>query len=325
MEISYNKRESEILMRSYSMYFNSRKETTSYIDERWIMEFLNAQKQAIQLIISASILDPSVSFTGAVQRLTRGGGSRRSLDSLSQAPSSVGGPFQFRSGGRHLDLLLDENIRRYRQLITDIIHEIDRTSGIIQGTEEVATLLEFQEHLETMHEICSDVFPRLWLENVRSFASCTPLKKWFKNLLHRLNYIKEWYFLRHGDHIQPVRGFVIYDISCMFSPKALIYAILQDGAAKLKEPIENISLDSLILSGRQATPPERGLYISGLNLFGATWNFGNNVLKDCKPNEFYSPVPCIWLQPVARTKLPAIAYTASQLAKSQPKQTSIKR
>ncbi|KAJ1562908.1 Dynein heavy chain 3, axonemal [Nowakowskiella sp. JEL0078] len=189
-----------------------------------VSSIISLFSQKILANVLNSVLDPAIPFNGVTQKL-RKGGSRRSLDSISQAASSTGGLFQIKSGGKHFDRLLDENIRQYRRLILNLISEFNLILSLLNGTNTGNDLREINRCYCIIDEILSDKFPSSWKYDLSSYISSYQLTMWINDFLRRLNFIKDWYFARYGDHMDPVRGLVIYDITCMFSPEALILGI----------------------------------------------------------------------------------------------------
>jgi Dynein heavy chain C-terminal domain len=73
-------------------------------------------------------------------------------------------------------------------------------------------------------------------------------------------------------------------------------AILLDGAAKMNEHPIDMHIESVMMSGNQTEPPEMGLYVTGLHLLGASYDFHKNHLIDAANNKLYTSIPCVnWI------------------------------
>ncbi len=61
----------------------------------------------------------------------------------------------------------------------------------------------------------------------------------------------------------------------------------------MNETLENLELETVFVSDRQKNPPERGCYITGLYLIGASFDNHKNALRDPKPSESSFKFPCV--------------------------------
>ena len=61
----------------------------------------------------------------------------------------------------------------------------------------------------------------------------------------------------------------------------------------MNEPLENLEIDTIIISERQKNSPERGCYICGLYLWGASFDGHKNILRDPRPCDVWIKFPCV--------------------------------
>ena len=66
-----------------------------------------------------------------------------------------------------------------------------------------------------------------------------------------------------------------------------------DAAINMNESVENLELDTIFISERQKTAPERGCYVSGLHLWGASFDTHKGTLRDTKPSESSTKFPYV--------------------------------
>jgi hypothetical protein len=60
--------------------------------------------------------------------------------------------------------------------------------------------------------------------------------------------------------------------------------------------IDLIDMDAMVLASKQVSPPDRGYYIDGLILSGASWDYSKNVMKEVKNLENLHHLHTVWIQ-----------------------------
>jgi len=70
-------------------------------------------------------------------------------------------------------------------------------------------------------------------------------------------------------------------------------AILQDYARQTHTAYENVKFDIMLVNVDQTKAPDRGIYIKGLKLIGANWDYSRGVLMDNCAHESVNIVPCV--------------------------------
>ncbi|KAI9204192.1 dynein heavy chain and region D6 of dynein motor-domain-containing protein [Polychytrium aggregatum] len=199
---------------------------------------------------------------------------------------------QTRQNRKYMMLLLAENIRAYAKLVRTIVQNL---MELVEPSTEFLSSTLFAAILEGFQGNC---VPIPWRRI--AYRSQLPLSKWIDDLISRIDYMQRWSTVEKGSETLSVHNMIAYDISRLFQPKRLLMAIMNDHALNNNERLENMELESMILSGRQAKPPAVGCYITGLYLIGASWDFAQGVMRETKGGEQYTSVPCVWLQPVSK-------------------------
>jgi dynein heavy chain len=136
--------------------------------------------------------------------------------------------------------------------------------------------------------------PGVW-ESV-SFASLKTLGSWVSDLIYRVSFMKTW--LLHG---QPAT----FPLPVFFFPQGFMTASLQTFARKHMEAIDGLSFDYKILKEHQdelTEGPEDGVYLFGMYLEGARWDFENWKLAESLPGKMYELLPVIHFIPQTNHK-----------------------
>ncbi|KAI8591363.1 hypothetical protein BDZ88DRAFT_505427 [Geranomyces variabilis] len=233
-----------------------------------LADLANAVLGRVVQSISGTILDPNADHSFADARF--GGASARSA----------------------VDNLLADNVRCYRRFLKHLIHELKQLSA--QLCKQAERNLACERVLESLQ---NGRVPSSWKLEHRYPASTLHLDGWIENLVARLSYVKHWYSLRLGDVDHAARDMIVHDISKVWAPQALLQVLLNGPSPSFKETESPAQLEGLVVSAKQSSLPEVGGYVSGLHLVGAAWDKGLPGLRDPRPGDLYTEIPCLWVQP----------------------------
>ncbi|KAJ3299528.1 Dynein heavy chain 1, axonemal [Borealophlyctis nickersoniae] len=234
------------------------------------------------------------------------------------SPPPSGG---LRAHGKHMDMLYHNNMKQYSTLLNTLQTTLHTLHAQLEGHDLLDTWgYRFAEQL---HE---QTLPDAWTKSGTCYPSRMRVARWIDNFIDRITFIKEWHQIRFGDHAGALRVPIILDITKLFEPAELFQAVLFDHAIANRESVETLEMDTMVVSSKQTTPPERGCYISGLSLLGAAWDNTHNQLKECKPYEHHTSMPCIWLQPVVKyDSISSSTATPGAASKQQSSTSGMKR
>ncbi|KAJ3395101.1 hypothetical protein HDU92_006186 [Lobulomyces angularis] len=196
---------------------------------------------------------------------------------------------------RYLDNVLFDNIVLYKKILIKLKKKFSKIIITLRGSYTLSS-----KDLKFVHEILENKFPSIYEKSNIFFKSNQNFKSWIENFYARLNFIKDWYNSRFGFSNSIFKGLISYDITLLFHPQAFFNAVILDFILNSRETIEEVEIESMFLSMKQTSPPERGYYIHGLYLSNACWDFSRNVIKDIKTNELHTYISCIWIQPIMR-------------------------
>jgi len=184
-----------------------------------------------------------------------------------------------------MNTVLTQEVIRYNRLLEAIIASLKDILKAIKGLVVMSLQLE-----KMFNSLYINKVPAMWAG--KAYPSLQPLASWVLDLIERMNFIHQW--IDNG--VPPV-----FWISGFFFPQAFLTGTLQNFARKFLISIDTISFNFKVI----ATPykeinkkPVDGVYIRGLYLEGARWNYNKMVLAESKPKELYTDMAVMWLIPV---------------------------
>eukprot|EP00833_Pecoramyces_ruminatium_P004908 jgi/Orpsp1_1/1178940/evm.model.c7180000067323.1 len=185
---------------------------------------------------------------------------------------------------RYLNYVLLDSVKHYYKLL-EIVYEYFN-----KGLEESFILSsDYNTFAET---IIHNILPKEFKAKNRGYPTQLKLNTWIDDFISRMLFIQSWY--EREKYQNPL---IVYDLSKIFNPGLFIIAILQDYARQTHSLYENVKFDIMLISVEQTKAPDRGIYIKGLKLVGANWDYSRGILTDNQPYETVNTIPCIWLQP----------------------------
>ncbi|PNH00452.1 Dynein-1-beta heavy chain, flagellar inner arm I1 complex, partial [Tetrabaena socialis] len=187
-------------------------------------------------------------------------------------------------------------------LMQDILQEVERYNSLLVTVRR--SCVELQRGIRGLVVMSADldmVFDALYSAKVpaawlRTYPSLKPLGPWTRDLLTRIEQLATWV-----EETYPR----VYWLSGFTYPTGFLTAVLQTTARKSSVPIDTLSFEFSIinLDEREITaPPKEGVYIKGLFLEGAGWDFENGCLCEPNPMELIVPMPILLFRPVENKK-----------------------
>uniref|UniRef100_A0ABM5FVF4 Dynein heavy chain domain-containing protein 1 isoform X2 n=1 Tax=Pogona vitticeps TaxID=103695 RepID=A0ABM5FVF4_9SAUR len=143
------------------------------------------------------------------------------------------------------------------------------------------------------HAILQDLqrgqMPRPWLPYAPTGAQ--PLPAWLQTLQRRCQLLCAYLGSLGG---QPVAHF---QLAAFLHPRRLFLALLQETARAEKQDVDTYHLDQLVLPSvlPPSSAPEKGVYLSGLELHHGLWNPRTGQLQET-PSTQPCPLPTVWAQ-----------------------------
>jgi len=188
-----------------------------------------------------------------------------------------------------MNTVFKQECLRYNKLLAEI------GSSLVDFRKAIKGLIVMTPDLEQVGKalLVNDV-PDLW--STKGPLSLKPLSSWYLDIIARVQFFQMWFDLGSAPPV--------FWIGAIFFPQAFFTGAMQNYARKYCEEIDKLSfsqklLDSIIDAREEiANPPEDGVYIYGIFLEGARWDYDTHQLEESLPKELFTELPPLWFVPV---------------------------
>lgn len=174
---------------------------------------------------------------------------------------------------------------RYNKLLTTIRTSLATIVKVTNGTASTTAELE-----DVMTSLSNLKVPRTW---GTTYPSLKPLGNWMQDLTLRVEFFTSWV-----DDCLPT----CWWLPAMTYPTGFLTAVLQVSARMNGVSIDSLSYETPVtVSGDKSSVngyPKDGVYVSGIFIEGATWNYTGGFLEESRPMELISNMPIIHFKPV---------------------------
>ena len=190
-----------------------------------------------------------------------------------------------------MNTVLVQECIRYNHLISII------QSSCIELQKALEGLIVMNESLETLaSNLYNNQLPLIWLK--ASYPSLKAVGSYILDLMKRIQFLKDW--ILHG---QPIVSW----LSGIFFTHSFLTGTLQNYARKYQIPIDTITFDFDFLIEQDSTKviqlPTNGVYIHGLYLEAASWDYQHKQLIDSIDKILYTKAPIIWFIPKVKQEI----------------------
>ena len=207
---------------------------------------------------------------------------------------------QLRSDPDPLKTVLFQELDRYNALLKTVESTLTGITKAIQGLVAVTPLLE-----EVMEALTILTVPKSWS---KAYPSSKPLGSWMRDLILRCQQLSDWSELELPKYFW-LPGFTY--------PTGFLTAVFQTCARANGVAIDALSWDFPVLAHMDTkqiqSAPKEGVYVTGMFLEGACWQFNNGCLEEPKPMELISPMAIIHFKPVEGKKKATKGYYSCPL------------
>lgn len=183
-----------------------------------------------------------------------------------------------------------------------LFQEVERYNIMLSGVRK--NLVELRKAVKGFVVMTSDLddiftclfdgrIPPSWL---KGYPSLKPLAAWARDLVERMKQFVDW-----KETTYPV----LYNLGYFTFPTGFLTAVLQTSARKNSVSIDTLSWDFVINQAEPkdiTQPPKEGVYICGLFLEGAGWEYDLTCLQEPVPMELNLVMPVINFKPTEAKK-----------------------
>lgn len=182
-----------------------------------------------------------------------------------------------------LGTCLTQEIGRFNLLLQQM------AKTLVDLTKAVKGLIVMTADLDDMYNaLINNQFPGIWGKGGISYPSLKPLSSWFEDLLLRVDFFKEW-----CENGQPIA----FWISSFYFPQGFLTSNLQGHSRKHMIPVDQLSFEFNMEDTDDAKDledfPAEGIYIHGLFMDGAAWDYDNMVIDNQDAGVMFVRAPVI--------------------------------
>jgi len=189
-----------------------------------------------------------------------------------------------RSDPDPLKTVLFQELDRYNRLLKTVRGTLFNITQAVLGLVSVTSELE-----EVMLALSTFRVARTWS---KTYPSTKPLGSWMLDLIRRCEQFADW------SQTELPKQFWLPGFTY---PTGFLTAILQTCARANGVAIDALSWDFPVLQHNDVTQitahPKEGVYVSGLFVEGACWNFASGFFEEPKPMELISPMAIVHFKP----------------------------
>ncbi|XP_047688045.1 dynein axonemal heavy chain 2 isoform X1 [Prionailurus viverrinus] len=188
-----------------------------------------------------------------------------------------------------LNVVLLQEIQRYNKLMETILFSLTDLEKGIQGLIVMSTSLE-----EIFNCIFDAHVPPLW---GKAYPSQKPLASWTRDLATRVEQFELW--------ASRARPPVLFWLSGFTFPTGFLTAVLQASARQNNISVDSLSWEFIVSTVDDSNlvyPPKDGVWVRGLYLEGAGWDWKNSCLVEADPMQLVCLMPTIHFRPAESRK-----------------------
>ena len=198
-----------------------------------------------------------------------------------------------------LHVVLFQEVERYNVLLKKLHATCEATKKGIKGLVVMSAELD-----DIFNAVAAGRVPDAWK---KTYPSVKPLGSWMRDLVQRVDELNAWI---SGTYPK------VYWLSGYTYPTGFLTAVLQTTARRNTIPIDTLSWDFSIINLDESEitqQPKEGVYVKGIFLEGAGWDYENACLTEPEPQELIVSMPIIHFKPVEGKKKSARGLYSSPL------------
>ncbi|KAL2633853.1 hypothetical protein R1flu_005332 [Riccia fluitans] len=182
-----------------------------------------------------------------------------------------------------MNTVLCQELERFNRLLTVMRVSLEQLQKAVKG------LIVMSSDLDLLgRNLLDGKIPVMWA--AKSYPSRKPLANYVADLINRVGFFQDWV----------ANGYpTIYWISGFFFTQSFLTGAKQNFARVRKLPIDTIDFEFRIIEDPSTikAKPEVGVYVKGLYLEGARYDYKTHALGESEPKMLYTAAPVIWMIP----------------------------
>merc|ERR1711991_236086 len=191
-----------------------------------------------------------------------------------------------------MSTVLSHELVKYNVLLKRIGWSLEEMKKALRG------LTVLSEDLDKMYySFLNDQVPLLW--SAVGYTSLKGLGAWFKDLVKRIAFIRQW--VQKGEP-------KVFWIGGFFNDSAFMTGALQAFARQREVSVDKLGFSFSVLDMNEedvATGPESGAYVSGIFTDAWRWDPVARIMADSLPGEPYDALPVVHFLPESYHKTPS--------------------
>ncbi|CAJ1374899.1 unnamed protein product [Effrenium voratum] len=182
-----------------------------------------------------------------------------------------------------LGTCLSQEMTRFNRLLAQM------TSTLKQLQKAVKGIIVMTGELDDMFNAeLNNLVPAIWTKDNIGYPCLKPLNSWFEDMILRFDFFRDW--IEGGIP-------VAYWISSFYFPQGFLTSVLQGYSRGKLIPVDQLSFEFVMQDTSDAqdlqTKPEEGIYIHGLFMDGAAWNYEDMAIDDQEFGTMFVKAPII--------------------------------
>jgi len=182
-----------------------------------------------------------------------------------------------------LGTCLTQEYQRFNRLIKQMVGTLAELQKAIKG------IIVMTGELDGMfNALLNNQVPTIWTNGGIGYPSLKPLTSWFEDMILRVDFFKDW--IENG----PPHA---YWVSAFYFPQGFLTSVLQGYSRGNMIPVDQLSFEFNLEDTEDPAelegPPEEGIYVHGLFMDGAAWDYQEMVICDQEFGVMFVRAPVI--------------------------------
>jgi len=182
-----------------------------------------------------------------------------------------------------LGTCLSQEMSRFNLLLNQLQFTLKELQLAIKGIKVMTNELDGM-----FNSLFNNQVPSLWTKDGIGYPSLKPLNSWFEDMLLRVGFFSDW-----------ISGGIpkAFWVSAFYFPQGFLTSVLQGHSRANMIPVDQLSFEFAMQETEDPDKidgyPEQGIYIHGLFMDGAAWDYQDMVISDQEFGVMFVRAPVI--------------------------------